>query len=91
MKNTLTAAAVAAAVSLSALALTTGSAAAYIVCNDEGDCWRSPVRYTYPGIHVVFHPDSWYAHRDWVNDHTYRWRGDGAGRGYWRGGVWITF
>ena len=43
------------------------------------------------GVHVTYHPDSWYWHRDWDHDHDYHWRGHHDGRGYWRNGVWIAF
>ncbi len=82
----------AALLSTAAFAISAGSAAAYVVCNDEGDCWHTDYRYHYrPGIHVEFHPDGWYFHRDWDNDRDRHWRGHHEGRGYWRNGVWVTF
>ena len=72
-----------------ALAIMTGSAAAAIVCNDDGDCWHVRDRYEYPaGIHVTWHDDDW-RWRDQDRD-RYRWR-EHEGRGYWRNGVWISF
>jgi hypothetical protein len=55
------------------------SASAAIVCNEEGDCWKVKERHTYP-------PD--------VRLHDKkkcRWREPGMKRGFWRGGVWVTF
>lgn len=67
------------------LALTAGTASAGVVCNDEGDCWHSRGRVDYPaGVRVHVHPDNW----RWKHHHNYRWR-EHAGRGYWRGGVWV--
>lgn len=65
-------------------AIITTSASAYVVCNGEGECWHTHHHYNYgPGI--VVHPNGW----AWgPNDH-YRWH-EHSGRGYWRGGVWIT-
>src|SRR5262245_9729152 len=56
---------------------TTASAA--IVCNAEGDCWRTKERYTYPpdaGVRV--YADDW----KWGPNDKYRWR-EHEGRGYW--------
>lgn len=71
------------------LAATTSSASAYIVCNREGDCWHTDTRYRYPGVGYRYHPDEWYFHRTW--NARNRWRDYHEGRGYWRGGVWVTF
>jgi len=80
-----------------------GPASAYIVCNDDGDCWHAHTRYHQPGVHFVYHDDDWYFHHhwghDWDREHDYdydsdrhyRWRDYHEGRGYWRDGVWITF
>jgi hypothetical protein len=39
----------------------------------------------YPaGVRVHVHPDDW----KWKEHEHYRWR-EHAGRGYWRGGVWV--
>jgi hypothetical protein len=67
-------------------------ASAYIVCNREGDCWHTDSRYArQPGVTFSYHPDDWYFHRDWDRDRDMRWRSERHdGRGYWRGGVWIT-
>jgi len=78
-----------------ALAAMAAPASAYIVCNNEGDCWHSETRYNRPGISFQYHPDDWYFHRRWEGDrwdryHYRPWRDDAA-RGYWRNGVWITF
>jgi hypothetical protein len=70
-----------------ALALMTTSASAAVVCNDDGDCWRTKERYTYPptaGIHI-------YGDDYAIDTHKYKWREARPGRGYWSGGVWTEF
>jgi hypothetical protein len=63
-------------------------ASAYVVCNNEGDCWHSDTRYAAPpGVTFDWHPDDWYFHQRWDKDRHFR--DYHAGRGYWRGGVWI--
>ena len=70
---------------LANLALTT-SASAAVVCNDEGDCWRVKEKHAYPPeSRITIYDD------DYVIGPKYRWRDPVAGRGYWRGGVWIGF
>lgn len=65
-------------------------ASAYVVCNRDGDCWHTDRRWGYPGVGYEWHPDDWYFHRAWAGD-RYHWREYHDGRGYWRGGVWVTF
>ncbi len=92
MKKFLGTAAVAVALGIGALAVSAGSAAAYVVCNAEGDCWHTDHRYHYgPSVRIESHPDDWYFHRDWNNDHDHHWRDYHDGRGYYHNGVWITF
>jgi len=68
------------------LALTTGASAA-IVCNPDGDCWRVKERLVYPPqARVEIYEDDWV-----IDTKKYRWREAGSRRGYWRGGVWVTF
>ncbi len=76
--------AVAAGISLAAAA----PASAYVVCNKDGDCWHSDVRVRVPGIRFESHPDDWYFHQKW--DANRHWRDYHEGRGYYRGGVWVT-
>lgn len=78
-----------AATALGSLVALTGTASARIVCNAEGDCWHTDARYHYPGVGYVYHPDDWYFHQTW--DANRHWRDYHRGRGYWRGGVWVTF
>ncbi len=62
------------------------SASAAVVCNEDGDCWRTKERLTYPPeARVEIYED------DYVLGPKYRWREAGDGRGYWRGGVWVGF
>jgi len=87
MKTTLKAAVAGTVISLCALALGTGTAAAAIVCNADGDCWHVRDAYTYPDTaRVVVHEDNW----AWKENDHYRWR-EHEGRGYWNGGVWVAF
>jgi len=90
MKYLMSAAAVAALMSAGALVSTTAPAAARVVCNNEGDCWHTdaaPPRV--PGVTFSAHPDDWYFHQHWEGgDRHYRDYHDG--RGYYKGGVWIT-
>lgn len=74
----------------SAMLAMAAPASAYIACNRAGDCWHTESHYAPPGVAFQFHPDDWYFHRHWDDDHRYHWRGYREGRGYWRGGVWIT-
>jgi hypothetical protein len=64
-------------------------ASAYIACNHEGDCWHTEGRWAPPGVRYEYHPDDWYFHRHWDGD-RYHYRDYHDGRGYYRGGVWIT-
>lgn len=65
-------------------------AEAAIVCNRDGDCWRTRQAYKYkPSFGLRIYGDNWkWRDRD---AKRYRWRDAGEGRGYWRRGVWITF
>ena len=63
-------------------------ASAYVACNREGDCWHTESRYAPPGVRYDYHPDDWYFHQHW--DGRYHYRDYHPGRGYYRGGVWIT-
>jgi hypothetical protein len=90
MKYLLSAAAVAALMSAGALVSTTAPAAARVVCNNEGDCWHTdapPPRV--PGIRFSAHPDDWYFHQHWEGGDRH-YRDYHEGRGYYKGGVWIT-
>ena len=70
---------------LGTLALTANASAA-VVCNEDGDCWRTKERLTYPpAARVQIYGD------DYTLGPKYRWREPGAGRGYYRGGVWVGF
>ena len=79
----------AAALGTAALVGASSAASAYVVCNREGDCWHTDSRYRYPGAGYSYHPDEWYFHQTWGSDRHFREYN--RGRGYWRGGVWVTF
>lgn len=71
-------------------ALSATSASAAIVCNDDGDCWKTKHKYEYkPEFRLHVYGDDW----KWSDSdsHKYRWREAHDGRGYWRSGVWVTF
>lgn len=92
MKKKIVAAAVLAALSAGALALSATSASAYVACNHTGECWHVDQRYHYREPGIVVHPDDWYFHNNW--DHgRYHWRAEEHhhDRGFWRNGVWVTF
>ena len=88
MKKTLSTAAIALVLGAGALVATAGTASARLVCNRDGDCWHTDSRVRAPGVTFDFHPDDWYFHQKWDNDHHYRDYHEG--RGYYKGGVWIT-
>jgi hypothetical protein len=70
---------------LVSLTLTAGASAA-VVCNDEGDCWKTPNRLAYPPeARITIYED------DYTLGPKYKWREPGQGRGYWRGGAWVGF
>jgi hypothetical protein len=91
MKKALSATAFAALMATGALAATAVPASAYIACNREGgDCWHTEKREHAPGIRFDFHPDDWYFHQRWDADRDHHYRDYHEGRGYYKGGVWIT-
>lgn len=74
----------------SALAVTAMGAQAAVVCNEEGDCWRTKEKHEYrPEFKVRIYDDNW----KWEEKESkkYRWRESKEGRGYWQKGVWIGF
>lgn len=90
IKKSLSTACMAAVLGVGVLAATVGSASAYVVCSNAGDCWHADQRYNYgPELGIQVHPDDWYFHHDWNHDNDHHWRDYHAGHGYYRGGVWI--
>jgi hypothetical protein len=72
---------------LALVSLSSLSASARIVCNEDGACWHVHEDYAYPpAAGVIIHPDDW----RWRDGEHYAWR-EHAGRGYWRGGAWAPF
>jgi hypothetical protein len=72
-----------------ALVATAAPASAYVACNrDGGDCWHTDARPRAPGVQFDVHPDDWYFHQQWNGDRHYRDYHEG--RGYYKGGIWIT-
>src|ERR1700761_8206882 len=75
----------AAAVATSMLALTATSASAAVVCNAAGECWHTDRHYHYaPEVGAVYHPDHWYFHQKWDQNHQFRDYHEG--RGFYRNG-----
>jgi hypothetical protein len=65
----------------------TSAASAAVICNEDGDCWRTGTSYTYPPhARVTIHDDNW----KWGEGQRYRWR-EHEGRGFWRGDAWEEF
>lgn len=74
----------------SALAMTTASASAKVVCNEDGDCWRVKTYREYPPeVKLRVYDDDW----KWSDSDSsrYRWREHDHDRhGYYgSGGVWV--
>jgi hypothetical protein len=68
------------------LVAVTATASAAVVCNDDGDCWRSKERLAYPPeARVHIYGD------DYAIGPKYHMREAREGHGYYRGGVWVTF
>ena len=80
---------VAVLVSVTGLVASSTTASAYIACNRDGDCWHTDRRVTAPGVTFSWHPDDWYFHQTWTGSDRH-WRDYHEGRGYYKGGVWIT-
>lgn len=70
-----------------ALAATSTTASAAIVCRGNV-CWHvSEVREYPPEAGVIVHEDDW----KWRPEERYEWREhEGHEHGYWRDGAWIT-
>ena len=86
LKSTL----LAAALGVGAMALTAGSASAYVACNGAGDCWHTDTRVHFPGVTLSFHNDKWWdrnrhnSHYSWhESDNDHDWH-----HGYWEHGTW---
>jgi hypothetical protein len=72
---------------LGLLAMSSLSASARIVCNEDGDCWHAQEEFTYPpSVHLSIHPNNW----RWKEGDHYGWK-EHEGRGYWHGGEWRGF
>lgn len=85
MKKLMLQTAAAAILAAGALAVTATTASAYVACNAEGECWHTPYNGYEPSLGIQIHPNDW----RWGHDDHYRWH-EHHGRGYWRGGVWVT-
>jgi hypothetical protein len=76
-----------AASAMSLIGMSSLSASARIVCNEDGDCWHAPDAYAYPpSVHLDVHPDGW----SWKEGERRSWK-EHEGRGYWHGGQWQVF
>ena len=90
LKKAMSASGVAMVMGIAALAATAAPASAYVSCNRDGDCWHTDARPRAPGIRFSVHPDDWYFHQQWQDNKEYHYRDYHQGRGYYRGGIWIT-
>ena len=90
LKAALSAAALCTLMTTGALVATVAPASAYVTCNREGDCWHSDARPRVPGVRLDIHPDDWYFHQKWEGDRDHHYRDYHEGRGYYKGGVWVT-
>jgi hypothetical protein len=89
-KKALSTAAIAILMATGALIATAGTASARVVCGADGDCWHTdaaPPRV--PGVTFSVHPDDWYFHQTWTGSDRH-FRDYHEGRGYYKGGVWVT-
>jgi hypothetical protein len=92
-KKTISTAALALLMGAGTLVVASAPASARVVCNRDGDCWHTEKAPRVPGIRFESHPDDWYFHQHWDNDHRdgdRHYRDYHEGRGYYRSGVWIT-
>ncbi len=85
--KTLLIAAGAATATVGSLTMSPQTASAAVVCNSDGECWKTRGRPNYgPDLGLRIYGDSW----RWRKGENYRWRNSGRGHGYYRNGVWIT-
>lgn len=76
-----------AASAISLIGMSSLSASAAIVCNEDGECWHTQTTYTYPpSVHLEAHPEGW----KWKEGEHHAWK-EHEGRGYWHGGQWQDF
>ena len=69
------------------LCVATTQASARVVCNEDGDCWRTQTEYQYPpSVRLQFYNDDY----KWGEGEKRRWR-EREGRGYWQGDTWVEF
>jgi hypothetical protein len=87
LNKTILSTTVAALVSIAGLAASSTAASAYVACNGD-DCWHTDSRVRAPGVRFEYHPDDWYFHQHW--DANRHFRDYHTGRGYYKGGIWIT-
>jgi len=91
LKAALSTTAIAMLMGTGALVATVAPASAYVACNHGGgDCWHTETRPRAPGVTFDVHPDDWYFHQTWTGNNDYHYRDYHEGRGYYRGGIWIT-
>jgi hypothetical protein len=76
----------AAAIGAAAVMMSTFGASAAIVCQGN-TCWHTHDAYEFPHeAGVVVHEDNWH----WGPHEKFTFR-EHEGRGYWRGGKWVTW
>ena len=89
LKKLVSTACISALLAFAGVAASSVGASAYLACNHEGDCWHTDRRVHVPGVTFSFHPDDWYFHQRWDGGDRH-YRDYHEGRGYYKGGVWIT-
>jgi hypothetical protein len=89
--------AITAAVTITSGLAMSESASARVVCNREGDCWRTHADVRYPreyGVRVYSdrYADQAYREHRW-HDNNRRWHDEGhdGERGAYRNGAWVGF
>ncbi len=74
----------------SAACVTASGVSAAVVCNDDGDCWRTKEKYEYrPELKLRIYDDNW--RWEEKENNKYRWRESRNARGYWSKGIWLEF
>jgi hypothetical protein len=77
---------IAASLGAGVVTLSSASASAAIVCNED-TCWHATERYDYPSdVHVTIHDDNW----KWGSNEHFSFK-EHEGRGYWHRGSWKTW
>jgi len=80
------------ALPIMAVIASVGPASAYVVCNSNGDCWKTGSKsLDWSGVILKYHDDEWWdANKSDAQYHFHEADGDHQwSRGYWRKGKWV--